>query len=673
MLKNIAASAFFVSFFMIQLQAAPGDIVFPASTPGVIDITKAPYSADNTGKTDVSAILSRACQNERDSSAFGMKIVYLPSGTYLVKNTVAWKTPPYTIGPHMVGQSRKGTVIKLADNTFTDSLHPKYVVSTGDGVAQCFNRGLANLTVHTGKGNPGAIGVHWYGNNEALMTDIDIISGDGRGEEGMDLRGNEEGPAMARRIYIKGFRVGIRSDALNAITLAEISLENQSWFGIINEYSPLWIDSLYSVNSRPAVINRSGAYMVLVNARLNGGKADTPAVLNEGSAFIFARDIVCAGYQKAIGGAYAPNAPLGLTIKEYASRAGKSLFNSPLVSLNLPVKRAPEPVWESDLTKWANMKTYKTGSRTDAQALQAAIDDPAKTVVYIPRQTSAYSITETVYIRGAITMIVGCGGSLDGSGNGQLVLPTSASSPRVVKLLKIGTSNSSLPIVQQSDRTLILESVLCGVLKGQGTGDVFATDFVNRMEITGANQHAWLWHYNMEGGGTSMSAGTVRMFGWKTEHSGTQFTTTGGTLELLGMRNYAPCGDHSGYQVFSLTNTNACIIAFDQMTFCNACYPWLVRDVRNGVTKDLKVQQNNAGFNLPLYTSYDNAMIQTSTAPQSRGIRPVALEKPVMEWYTPQGQRVRNAADFKAFETAPGVLISRSKSTDRIARMILVR
>ena len=383
---KLAASASGMLLLTTQLQAAPGDIVFPASTPGVIDITKAPYSADNTGKADVSAILSRACQNERDSTTAGMKIVYLPAGTYLVKNTVAWKTPPYTVGPHMVGQSRKMTVIKLADNTFTDSLHPKYVVSTGDGVAQCFNRGLANLTVYTGKGNPGAIGVHWYGNNEALMTDVDIISGDGRGEEGMDLRGNEEGPAMARRIYIKGFRLGIRSDALNAMTLAEISLENQSWFGILNENTPLWIDSLYSVNRRPAVINRIGAYMVLVTARLNGGKADTPAVINEGSAYLFARDIVCTGYQAAIAGASAPNPPPGLTVKEYISRAGMSLFNSPIVSLNLPVKRAPEPVWESDLTKWANMKTHKTGSRTDAQALQAAIDDTTKTVVCIPRQ-----------------------------------------------------------------------------------------------------------------------------------------------------------------------------------------------------------------------------------------------------------------------------------------------
>jgi hypothetical protein len=111
------------------------------------------------------------------------------------------------------------------------------------------------------------------------------------------------------------------------------------------------------------------------------------------------------------------------------------------------------------------------------------------------------------------------------------------------------------------------------------------------------------------------------------------------------------------------------------MTFCNACYPWLVRDVRNGVSKDLKVQQNNAGFNLTLYTSYDNAMIQTKAARMSHEVRPVARQKPAMELYTPQGQRVWSSGDFKAFETVPGVLISRSKNgnADQALRMIVVR
>jgi hypothetical protein len=159
-------------------------------------------------------------------------------------------------------------------------------------------------------------------------------------------------------------------------------------------------------------------------------------------------------------------------------------------------------------------------------------------------------------------MIVGTGASLETDGNGQLVVQTSATSPPVVKLLKLGGVFNPMPIVQQSNRTLILESLVIGPLLGQGTGDIFATDFAQCMQITNAAQHIWLWHYNMEGAGTSLSAGTVRMFGWKTEHDGTQLTATGGTLELLGMRNYAPCGDHSGYSVFNLTNTNACIIAF---------------------------------------------------------------------------------------------------------------
>jgi hypothetical protein len=180
------------------------NIVFPPVS-GVVDITRPPYNADKTGKTDCSAILTTALTNERTQGNWGCGIVYLPNGTYLVKGPVSWKMPPFTVGPHMVGQSRKGTVIRLADSTYRSTTQAAYVIQTGGGVAQNFNRGLFNLTVDIGKGNPGAIGVFWYSNNEGLMSDVDIISEDGLGVAGLRIGTTEEGPAGVRNVYIKGF------------------------------------------------------------------------------------------------------------------------------------------------------------------------------------------------------------------------------------------------------------------------------------------------------------------------------------------------------------------------------------------------------------------------------------------------------------------------------------
>jgi hypothetical protein len=124
------------AFFFFQSMAE--NIVFPPNS-GIIDITKPPYSADNTGKTDVSAIFTKALADERGQPSWHARIVYLPNGTYMVRAAIKQKEAPYTVGPHLQGQSKAGTVIRLADGTWPLSSGQNYVLSTGNGVAQNFN------------------------------------------------------------------------------------------------------------------------------------------------------------------------------------------------------------------------------------------------------------------------------------------------------------------------------------------------------------------------------------------------------------------------------------------------------------------------------------------------------------------------------------------------------
>jgi hypothetical protein len=626
------------------------NIVFPAVS-GVVDITKPPYSADKTGKTDCSAILTQALNDERTSGNWGCGIVYLPNGTYLVKGPVSWKMPPYTVGPHLCGQSRKGTVIRLADSTYRSTTQSGVVIQTGGNVAQCFNRGLFNVTVNTGKGNPGAIGVFWYANNEALMSDVDIISGDGLGVAGLRVGTNEEGPAGVRRVYIQGFAYGVWSSAnLNAMTLTQISLQGQRVCGVINEANlPLYIDSLTSVNSVPVISNRNKGVMVLINGSFSGGRADTVAIVNATGAMLFARNITTQGYKQAVSStSHTVAPPAGMIIGEWSSHGAISLNSSPLHSLNLPIKRPPEPDWEQDLNKWASITSYTSG-RTETQALQAAIDDPTKTVVVLPTKGKDYTINAPVYVRGNIRMIIGVGGGLALSGSGSLVIPDAAGSPFVVKIMKIQGAN--VPLVQQSGRTVILESIGNMQIRHEGTGDMFCTDITSALTVSNAQAHVWAWHYNDEGVNhkTLISAGTVWLFGWKYEYSGTSATFSGGTTEILGFYNY------SGGAVPQFIISGAANVSIASMMkgMYGAGYNIIVQETRNGVTKQLLATNNPAGyptnFDAPLFTAYDATRIERPRMVVPNGT-------PLRAWmYRGDGAMVFRAGDTQSGTSLPAL------------------
>jgi len=601
------ASALLIFFSGTAIRSQAENIVFPSGI-GIIDVTKPPYNADNTGKTDVAAILTKALVDNRKVGTWVQYIVYLPNGTYLVKSKVAWSVPPYTVGPHLQGQSRKGTIIKLADSTYRSSTQACYVVQTGADVAQNFNRGMFNLTVNTGKGNPGAIGIFWYANNEALMSDVDIVSEDGSGLAGLRIGTVEEGPACVRKVCIKGFRMGVwSSSTLNTVTLSRITVEGPCQIGVVHEAGfPIYIDSLTTRNTAIAVCNRNTAQLVLNNGYFTGGNPDTAAVLNQSGAMLFARNIVTRGFKQALSSTSgtAP-VPSGPNIVEYSSHGCISLFNSPLRSLNLPIKYPPEIAWEQDTSKWANILKYAAG-RNDAQALQAAIDDPTKTTVVIPKDKDC-SINTAVYVRGAIRRIITSGGVITGTGS--LVVDNGVE-PAVI-LEKLNCNLTSFPFIQRSNRTVLMESVLPSEIRHEGAGDLFLSDVICPLIMNNAQAHAWAWGYDAEGGGNMLevSAGTAWIFGWKDEGTGTSVYQTGGTVEVLGFFNYSN-GTAKTMPEIILTGGNFSLASGVQCRYSNK-YNILVRQTYGGTTKELLATANPTGFpttfDMPQFTAYDAA------------------------------------------------------------------
>lgn len=218
---------------LIPYRAPAMEYVFPTAA-NVFDVTKAPYSVDKTGKVECSAVLSRACKDMSANSGWGPAILYFPNGTYLVRNKIEWSVNSHGngSGPHMVGQTRKGAVIKLAKGTWPAGTEMMPVIHTGMGDENNFNKGIHNMTVLVDSNNAGAIGVCYVSDNNGMMSDVDIISADGKGIYGILSAGlvsgtlvGGNGPFIIRRTYIQGFAVGFRGCASEGEMMSQIRLK----------------------------------------------------------------------------------------------------------------------------------------------------------------------------------------------------------------------------------------------------------------------------------------------------------------------------------------------------------------------------------------------------------------------------------------------------------------
>ena len=106
-------------------------------------------------------------------------------------------------------------MIRLADGAsgFGDPAAPRPVLSTWEAPgfsANQFRNSIHDLTVDSGSGNPGAIGVRYHVNNQGTMRDVTVRSGDGAGVVGLEMTGSDAGPGMIARVTVEGFDVGIR-------------------------------------------------------------------------------------------------------------------------------------------------------------------------------------------------------------------------------------------------------------------------------------------------------------------------------------------------------------------------------------------------------------------------------------------------------------------------------
>lgn len=646
-----------------QLAAAVSEIAFPADA-GVADVTQAPYLAVPDGKTDCTVALQKALDEKRS-------LIYLPNGTYLVSDTLRWGAGEGKGSAWkrqiLQGQSEHGVVIKLADGTpgFSDAAQPKPVVWTGKAPAQRFRNAIRNLTVDTGKGNAGAIGVQFIANNQGGMRDITLRSGDGSGPIGLDLGyTDEQGPCLIKGITVLGFDVGIRTKhAVDSVTLEDIRLEGQRSVGFLNDGQCISLRGFRSRNAVTAYKNAAGPSLTaLLDAELIGtpGAETQPAILN--AAGLFARNVTTSGYPLAVENrAGTKQNASGPQIVEFVSHETLTLFPGASHSLNLPVKETPQVPWEAP-EKWVSVKKFgppktielipqKGGPRRQvadwSEPLQRAIDSGA-TTIYFPNQqggspgnvasedraatqSAPYGFYRPVRLRGKVQRIIGCEADFAKLVSNNEVPTDYQPELRPVFILEDGDapaviverfSSWFLPIrfEQRSSRSLVISSLSFYDLETQpGSGDVFLDD-VRSKTIQVRGSKLWGRQVNIEGQNEPRllcDGGDVWILGLKTENDATVgLVRNKGRMEIVGGFNYGNKNYINPKTLFVNEGSSLSLTTGGSVTKNGRPFDILVRETRGDETRLLTHKQaprRGPSTMIPLYVGREGS---TPPAPE---------------------------------------------------------
>ncbi len=531
--------------------SARAEVVFPGDS-GVINVIE--YGAvPDDGQDDTAAI-----QRALDDHPSGNHIFYLPGGEYRISDTLRpARDDGVTKRNIFQGQSRNSTVLKLADNLD----HDDAVIDFRSGPAQFFRNAVRDLTIDIGRGNPKASGLKFNASNQGTIADVTIRSPDGTGRIGLDLRHSDEvGPLLVRRLKVIGFEVGIWTGWQTASqTFEDIALRGQSRKGWVNEASQsVFAHRVHSVNEVPAIWNApwelpgagQGRFL-LVDAVLQGiGEArNTAAIRNQKAMYV--RDVKTPGYQSALVNSqvgFRGNGSLdGHEIDEYwANGAADSrrggpfqLFPSPDRTLRLPIRDAPVPPLDRELSRWDGPHNHggmPNDGVDDSQAIQRAIDSGA-TTLYLPRGT--WTIDGAVTLRANLQRMMGTEAHI--SGRGKIRIDDGCGDAIVIERLQGG----GVTYVHATRRTVIFRHLLGWTYQAgiDQPGDVFVEDVVGA-PVVFRRQNVWARQLDIEGDIEDRpgieaklvnDGGRVWILGFKTEDDGTHILTRrGGRTELLG-------------------------------------------------------------------------------------------------------------------------------------------
>ena len=365
-------------------------VTFPAGS-GVLNVRDAAFGAKGDGATDDTAAIQKAL-----SAGLGQhRVIYVPDGTYLISDTLAWRdfakadnnTKGWGPFLQLQGQSRARTIFKLKAGAagFGDADAPKAVIATGSSGShggknyiggegnEAFENHLRDFTVDTGRGNAGAVGVDYQVSNVGALRHVSIRGG---GFCGLALTRRDNGPGLIKDVSVDGFSFGIRTfQEIAHFTLEDVELSNQSEAGVWMRDSIVAARHLTSRNSVPAMQVGGVAMIALFDSNFSGG-AGAAAIATAGTeARLYVRNLVTSGYQGSVRlrGETQP-----LTLAEWSSDAPVGNAGARL-SLGLPIRDTPEFADENP-ANWAVVGA--PNGQDDTATIQRALDAGKSTVFF---------------------------------------------------------------------------------------------------------------------------------------------------------------------------------------------------------------------------------------------------------------------------------------------------
>ena len=428
----------------------------PINCESIIDVTKPPYNADNTGKVDCTHILNKIVDDvlsvniaylekteeklmempdsdakigfevcKRDGVmnvifsevAPPAKIIYFPKGIYQVSDTITYshenlqnifggvRMYEYNSGIHFKGESREEVVIRLQDNCKGFGYGAdKPVISFMRGEASniAMNNTFEDITIDIGKGNSGAVGLVFFANNTGCVKNVRMRSSDCeyKGYAGLEILHEIVSGCYVKNIEVEGFDYGIRSIPVrHYVTFENVTLSYQRKAGIGINNTIACIHNLKSDNTVPAVkIDGTTAHVAVVDGEFYGGSPLYTAIEYK-MGLCYIRNIKTSGYRAAI------NCKIDGSqddIDEYCSEKAWTLFDEKAKGLGLPIMDVPKVDLEYDQDECAFVEAYGAagdGKTDDTEAIQRAMNSGRKCIFFQSRRyfiDGVITIPETV-------------------------------------------------------------------------------------------------------------------------------------------------------------------------------------------------------------------------------------------------------------------------------------
>ncbi|HEU5048447.1 MAG TPA: glycosyl hydrolase family 28-related protein [Rickettsiales bacterium] len=592
--------------------AAAASERFPADA-GALNVRD--FGAKGDGITDDTAAINAALTasgTDTGEKFWQDRIVYLPQGTYLVSAPIMkrYANGKYGSGSILIGQDRKKTVIKLKDNTdgYGDPAHPKPVIFTtaklldgtpnsggkdylgkGEG-NDAFMNFIENMTIETGKGNSGAIGIDYLANNMGAVRNVTVH---GNGTTGIAMTRKWPGPALLENVAVEGFSTGIDiGNTEYGVTLENITISN-AHTGLRNDHNAVSIHNIdIEGTAQPIINNSSDGLMVIYDAKLMRSSLKTTGEAIENHGYMNLYALHTAGYATTLG---QPKMDITGVFEGNTQLKTAATWSLPVADAPMIPEEAPE--------KWVSVTKYgaEPDSGKDAtEAIRKAFNSGAATI-YFPHGT--YLISENIAIPASVRRIEGMTSTIHSVENRSdsfrrdQGMFRATNNKRSLLIERIAFDNSYLGdqagVEAAGTQPLILRDVVgAGVitlLRPENGGKAFLENTCcGTMSIAG-KQGVWARQFNSEGGGIRIEnkGAPLWILGVKTEQDCTVLDNKDGAQsEILGGLLYIT-GNHADPKIPAFRNTHSrLLMSYAEESFNrDATYAIHLEDTQHGQVK----------------------------------------------------------------------------------------